>query len=231
MTPIGAWLVWLVAAYLVGSIPFGFLMGKAKGIDLREHGSGNIGATNAGRVLGKRLGLMCFGLDVLKGMAPAMAYGLTHGLASSDELSSMTVLGALAWLSVAVAAAVVGHVFPIWLGFKGGKGVATALGMLLGVYPLLTWPGVIAGVVWLVVVKATGYVSLASVAAAVSLPLLATGACLWFGLPLGATAAFATLTAALAALVVLRHRSNLQRLRQGTEPKAGWTQKSNTPAN
>lgn len=238
------YLLWLAGAYLVGSIPFGLLLGRLKGIDIRQHGSGNVGATNAGRVLGRKIGLLCFALDVLKGLLPvAMAGAVLHGLivfrqvmidgqgqvvslnsASAAEELSPTAL-TLMWLGIA-AAAVVGHVFPVWLKFKGGKGVATSLGVLLGVFPYLTIPALAAFGVWYVTVRASGYVGLASVAAAVALPVLTLVSALGFGLAAGPTAVFLAVTTLLAALVVYRHRGNLQRIRAGTEAKAGWATKS-----
>jgi len=243
------YLLWLLGAYLVGSIPFGLLLGKLKGIDIRDHGSGNVGATNAGRVLGKKIGFLCFAMDVGKGLGPVLAYGLlagaagaVHGhweglpaVAEGDEVRQVVfpagsgVMPALLWLSIA-AAAVVGHVFPIWLKFKGGKGVATSLGVLLGVFPYLTVPAVAGFVVWYVTVKTSGYVGLASVAAAVALPVLTVGSCVAFGLGVGPTGVFFGVTALLAALVIIRHRGNLQRIRAGTEPKAGWaTRRGDSP--
>ena len=216
------WLIWLVAAYLAGSIPFGLLLGLARGIDIRTQGSGNVGATNAGRVLGKKWGISCFILDVLKGMLPVLGFGLAAGLTGSDTAASA--VEALQWIAIAVAA-VVGHVFPVWLKFKGGKGVATGLGVLLGLWPVLTVPGLVAAVIWFVVIKATGYVSLASVLAAVSLPLLTLISGLSFGKSTGEVAVYTSVTALLGLLVVVRHRSNIQRLREGTESKAGWAKR------
>jgi len=231
--------LWLLGAYLIGSVPFGLLLGKLKGVDIRDHGSGNVGATNAGRVLGKKIGLLCFVLDVVKGLGPTLAFGIiagaTHGVdAVNQSVIDSSLAGAeshaspgveattasLSWLGIA-AAAVVGHVFPVWLKFKGGKGVATSLGVLLGVFPYLTLPALAGFVVWFITLKASGYVGLASVFAAIALPLLTVGSCLAFGLGLGPTGVFFGVTVLLAALVIVRHRGNLQRIRAGTEPKAG----------
>ena len=183
-------------------------------------GSGNVGATNVGRVLGRRLGITCFVLDVAKGAVPVLAYaGAIGGLAALRTEGGAGAAGG--WLAVA-AAAVAGHVFPIWLAFRGGKGVATSLGVVLGFWPVLTVPGLAAMVLWLAVVLATGYVSLASVLAAVVLPPLAVLASWWLELPTGVTLIFFGVTSALAALVVVRHRTNLSRLRAGTEGRAQW---------
>lgn len=229
MNTTAAWSLWLIGAYLVGSIPFGLLIGLARGVDIRDSGSGNVGATNAGRVLGKSWGMLCFLLDVGKGLAPTLGYGLASGLACLDpgnELANKTggALAVLAWLAVSVAA-VLGHVFPVWLKFKGGKGVATGLGVLLGFWPVLTIPGVIVGLTWVVLVKKTGYVSLASVAASCSLPVLAIISAICWHRGVGETAVYAGVTLVLAGLITVRHRGNLRRLREGTEPKAGWAQK------
>jgi glycerol-3-phosphate acyltransferase PlsY len=242
------YLLWLVGAYLVGSIPFGLLLGRLKGVDIRAHGSGNVGATNAGRVLGRKIGLLCFGLDVLKGLGPVLGFGLwtgAMGLIRGDagqmtwvwttggpddasmldwQVPIITWLTVL-WLAIA-AAAVVGHVFPVWLRFKGGKGVATSLGVLLGVFPYLSLPAVAGFVVWYATVKLSGYVGLASVVAAVALPVLTLISALAFGLETGPAAVFVAVTALLAVLVVYRHKGNLQRIRAGTEAKAGWATKN-----
>lgn len=217
------WALWLVGAYGLGSVPFGVLIARAKGVDIRAHGSGSPGATNVGRVLGKPLGIACFALDVGKGLAPVLLY---RGLATPPELAAdRPWLAALLWLAVGVAA-VTGHIFSVWLGFKGGKGVATSLGALLGFYPALTVPVLLAFVVWFAVTKATAYVGLASVVAALAMPVLALG----FGLLFtdqtpGETAVYTGVCGALALLVVLRHRGNLARLRAGTEVKVAWAGK------
>jgi glycerol-3-phosphate acyltransferase PlsY len=215
----GVWLSWLVGAYLAGSVPFGLLLGRLKGVDIRQYGSGNVGATNAGRVLGRPWGIACFLLDVGKGLAPVLGYGLATG--PTEQGGAM---GALGWLAIG-AAAVVGHVFPVWLKFRGGKGVATALGVLLGYWPVLTVPGLVAGLIWVAVVKATGYVSLASMVAAATLPVLAVASGLVLGLTAGEIAVFVGLTALLAGLVIVRHRGNIARLRAGTEGKAAWARR------
>lgn len=222
------WTLWigaLLAAYLIGSIPFGLLIARLRGVDIRQHGSGNIGATNVGRVLGKRLGITCFVLDVFKGLVPVLTYGLLAGAAAQLKADSATgpgpALAALAWLAIP-AAAVLGHVFPVWLGFRGGKGVATSLGVLLGVFPYLTLPAVVCFVVWGLVMAFFGWVGLASVVAALVLPPLAAVFGWWLGAAPGALLVLSMVTGLLAALVIWRHRSNLQRIWAGTEPKAAW---------
>lgn len=219
MSETGLWAAWMAGAYLAGSIPFGLLMGFSRGIDIRRHGSGNVGATNAGRILGRRWGAACFALDALKGLTPVLAYSLLSGAAAEG-----TAWGAMRPLGVA-AAAILGHVFPLWLGFRGGKGVATGLGVLLGLWPVLTLPAILVSVVWFAVVKATGYISAASIAAAAALPVLALASALVHGLGPGEIAVYVGVTAMLAGVVVLRHRSNIARLRTGTEPKVAWTKR------
>jgi glycerol-3-phosphate acyltransferase PlsY len=214
------------SAFLLGSIPFGLLIGRAKGVDIRQHGSKNIGATNVGRVLGRPLGFLCFGLDWLKGFAPALTAGwLLDGL---NNLA-LAATSAWTWLAVAVAA-IAGHMFSPWLRFRGGKGVATGFGALVGVWPALGIAAFVALVVWVALVKATRYVGLSSCVAAVSVPV--SVAALWpiarsLGLARAADAPaypltpYLTVAAALAAVVVVKHRGNLARTWQGTELKVG----------
>lgn len=225
------WAIWLVGAFLCGSIPFAVLIGKAKGVDIRQLGSGNPGASNLGRQVGKKWGIFCFLLDVGKGLVPVLGFGFYFNIPQPsgewDELmgevvNAIRTAEALQWVSIAVAA-VLGHVFSPFLKFRGGKGVATGLGATLGLFPVVTIPGVLAFVIWVAVCKITGYVGLASVIAAASLPITTVIAGLVLKLSVGEIAVFAGLTALLAALVIFRHRGNLARLRAGTEPKATWT--------
>jgi glycerol-3-phosphate acyltransferase PlsY len=189
------------AGYLLGSVPTGFLIGKARGVDLRTLGSGNIGATNALRVLGKPAGVLVFVIDAFKGVAacwavPRLAEHLAPGLAG--ELERNAILAGLA--------AIVGHNYTCWLRFKGGKGIATsagALGVLMPTALLLTLG------LWLVVFALSRYVSLASITAAFGLPWI-----VW------ATQGSPTLIIAAVALSLLalwKHKGNIQRLLHGTE--------------
>lgn len=207
-------------AFLCGSIPFGLLIARAHGIDIRAHGSGNIGATNVWRVLGRRPGLTCFALDVAKGLAPTLGAGIAAGL-----VGQWIVEPRLAWLWLAVAAsAILGHMFSPWIGFRGGKGVATGLGALLGVFPLLTWPALGAVAIWLLVARVSRYVSLASCAAALALPgLLALSIEALSAEPERHRTAlpFYVVSGILAAVVIYKHRSNLARLARGSENKIG----------
>jgi acyl phosphate:glycerol-3-phosphate acyltransferase len=184
----------LVAAYLTGAFPTSFVVGKAKGVDLRKHGSGNLGATNAFRVLGWRAAMPVFLIDIAKGFVPAFFFP------QWDDSPAATL--ALAY----GAAAIVGHVFSIYVRFKGGKGVATSAGVLLALSPAAVG---ISLLIWGALVYATGYVSLASIVSAALLPFLI------FMLD-GATPVF-WLSVALAAFVIFAHRANIKRLLRGEE--------------
>jgi glycerol-3-phosphate acyltransferase PlsY len=195
-------------AYLIGSVSFAAIVARAKGVDLRRVGSGNVGATNVARTLGKKWGCVVFLLDMLKGLAPT---ALAGALIVRD--APPTAAQQAAWLSVALAV-IAGHVFSLFLGFRGGKGVATALGVVLGIYPYFTWAGLAAFGVWVAALLISRYVSLASIAAALAFaPLLAA-------FNLGRLARLWLLmifAAAVIALILVRHRANIRRLRAGTE--------------
>lgn len=217
-------IAFLVAAFLLGSVPFALIIGLLKGTDIRTVGSKNPGATNLGRHIGFKWFLLCFALDAAKGLAPTLAYGLVTGSTSEPALPPAQ---AFAWLGVMVAP-VLGHMFSPWIGFKGGKGVATGLGALLGVFPVLTVAGSGAFVVFVSTVVLWRYVGLSSVLAAGSLPIWVW----YFGevLHRGASTSnqpppitwpYLVATIALAALVIYKHRGNLDRLANGTEPKIG----------
>ena len=202
-------LLLLPAGYLLGSIPFGWLAGRwLAGIDLRQEGSGSTGATNVLRVLGKGPALAVFLLDVLKGTAAVLlAKTVLQPLGGFSTASDWGVVAA-------GLAALAGHIWPLWLGWKGGKAVATGLGMLLG----LTWPvGLACFGIFLTTLSLSRIVSLSSVVAALSLPLLMLGS---FG-ESGLRPAYLSLALLTTALVLWRHRSNLQRLMAGTEPRLG----------
>ncbi len=209
--------IWLLVpvAYLVGSIPFGLLVGRVKGVDVRTIGSGNIGASNVGRIFGGRYFALVFTLDALKGLIPVALAGYLLHQHNPDWR------GYLLWLAVA-AAALCGNLFSIFLGFKGGKGVAISTGIALGIYPYFTVPLLGCVAVFLVVLGIWRYISLASMLSAVAFPLLyiliatqrhwdATGRqwpLLVFSILVGG-------------LIVWRHRANIARLRNGTENKVG----------
>jgi glycerol-3-phosphate acyltransferase PlsY len=187
-----------LGAFLLGSIPTGYLVARAKGIDIRQHGSGNIGATNVFRTLGKPLGILVFVFDALKGFA-AVWFALTFG-------------GPSAWPGIIAAVAVIaGHNYTPWLGFKGGKGIATSAGVLIALMP---WAVLAIALVWFAVFFATRYVSLASICAAAALPV-AVGALWFYGC--GGNGPLLGFSALIAALAIWRHRSNIERLMAGTE--------------
>jgi glycerol-3-phosphate acyltransferase PlsY len=206
----------IIFAYLLGAVPFGFLIGLALGKDLRKHGSGNIGATNAARTLGKKWGTLCFLLDVGKGLIPMVlvpAFGLIGTEPGPLDLTL--------WLLVGCAA-VLGHIFPIYLGFKGGKGVATSLGIVLGLWPYYTLCGVAAFVIWIIILIASRYVSLASMGAALAFPVMLLLSIFLINEPgwnIKNLWPLATMATLMALLVIFRHRDNITRLRKGTESK------------
>jgi acyl phosphate:glycerol-3-phosphate acyltransferase len=193
--------------YLLGSIPFGYLVGRSNGIDIRAHGSHNIGATNVLRVMGKPWGLAVFSLDAVKGFA---AVRTAIFLANSNPASANFVDY---FAILAAATCVAGHSFPIWLRFKGGKGVATSAGAIFGIMPVAA---VSMFLVWLLIFRVTRYVSLASVIAASTLPFI-VAILLWLRLSHGIVLLY--VSTAMTALVVWRHRSNLSRLMKGTEQR------------
>jgi glycerol-3-phosphate acyltransferase PlsY len=199
--------VLLLGSYLLGSIPFGYLASRLAGIDIRQAGSGNVGATNVVRVLGKRYGFPVFALDFLKGFAAAKI-SMLMAPGRPPEWDSPEIFGILAAIS-----SVVGHLYPPWLKFKGGKGVATSAGALLALTPAATLIGV---AVWIIVFWLSRYVSLASVTAAIALPI-AILAVSWHDQSKVKTLVYSS--TCVAGVVVWRHRSNLSRLMRGTEPR------------
>jgi acyl phosphate:glycerol-3-phosphate acyltransferase len=195
-------------AYLLGSIPTGFLMAKARGIDIRTVGSGNIGATNAFRILGKGAGVFVLLVDALKGwIAVAVAAPLLAQLATQINLDVLRIIAALM--------AVVGHNFTCWLRFKGGKGIATSAGVLVALVP---WALLIIAAVWVLFFLVTRYVSLASIAASASLPFAT-----WF--TTNHNLILTVVTSAMTLLAIYRHRLNIQRLLKGTESRAQFKRK------
>ena len=201
-----------VLGYLLGSIPNGLIVSKSHGIDVRNFGSGNIGATNVLRVLGHKWGYLVFALDSLKGLlAVLLAYWIGNRLLPVN--SSHILIGI-----VAGVATILGHTFPVWLGFKGGKGVATSAGVLLGLMPLAV---ISVFIVWLTLFKTTRYVSVASMGAAIALPLFVL-AYLHFGLLTGTSRLVFSIV--IAGVVLWAHRSNIQRLLHGKEQRMGQPQ-------
>jgi glycerol-3-phosphate acyltransferase PlsY len=207
-----AFVILTIVAYLLGSIPFGLIIAKAHGKDLRNIGSGNIGATNLSRALGKKWALFCFCLDVTKGLVPMLAATSLHSaVPTTTELLLALAVG---------CAAVLGHIFPLYVKFKGGKGVATSFGVALGLWPYYTICAAFAFAVWVAVVLTSRYISLASIAAALSFPLT-------FLLVIAITPAWKLtelwplLAAAVAIplIVIIRHKQNIKRIIAGTESK------------
>jgi acyl phosphate:glycerol-3-phosphate acyltransferase len=196
-----------IVSYLLGSIPAGYLAGRLAGIDIRRVGSGNIGATNVTRVLGRRYGYPVFLFDFAKGML-AVFGSILLCLNVQARPGSTEVYG----IAGAVFS-VLGHMFPVWLGLKGGKGVATSAGALFALMPLVA---LTAAVAWVITFEVTRYVSLASVTAAVILPLAVLG--LTYVRHTNGMELF-YFSLCLAAVVVFGHRSNLCRLMHGTEPR------------
>jgi acyl-phosphate glycerol 3-phosphate acyltransferase len=191
-----------ITAYLIGAIPFGYLVARSRGVDILSHGSGNIGATNVGRILGRRFGILVFLLDFAKGAVPALAAGAAAPAGVAVEWAQVT----------AGVAAFLGHLFPVYLRFRGGKGVATGAGVVAVLVPGPTAGAILA---WVTVVAATRYVSLASLVAAVVLCALRIAFALEpFAGPNGVVTAFCMVAAAL---VAVRHRANIGRLLRGNE--------------
>ena len=200
----------VIVAYLIGSIPFGYLIVRAKeGTDVRQSGSGGTGATNVSRRAGKIAGVVTLVFDAAKGMAAVLIanYLLT--------LVDIEVAIAAWWIAFAAIAAIVGHIFPIWLSFRGGKGVATAIGVFVTLAP---WSIVFAGTIFFVIVLVTRYVSLGSMVAVLSVPAFILLQKLWLPEDAYRRASF-TAAVVIAALVIFAHRGNIDRLRRGTESK------------
>lgn len=191
--------LWLLAAYFLGAIPTSYLVGRwFGGIDLRQHGSKNLGATNLYRTLGWRYAVPAGAFDVAKGAIPVVTFAPRAGDAP--------------WIPIALGvAAVVGHVFSVFVRFRGGKGVATAAGAVLGLAPL---PLAVSALVWVTLVRATGYVSLASMSGAAAFPVA-----VWWLQPDDHYVLAAGIL--LAAFIVFTHRANVRRLLEGREARFG----------
>ena len=211
------WLVCAVAAYLLGSIPSGFLVAQARGVDIRKVGSGNIGATNVVRTLGKGPGILVLLMDALKGWLsvaalPRVVLALLVPSLSQEPLAleTMQIIGGIC--------AILGHNYTCWLQFKGGKGIATSAGVLLALVP---WALLIILILWFVLFSTTRYVSLASIAASAALPLAS-----WLTQP---SLTKVIVTGAMGALAIYKHKGNIQRLLEGTEPRFQRKSREGTP--
>lgn len=198
----------VIASYLFGSLPTGYLVGKTRGVDLLKSGSGNIGATNTFRVLGKPAGTFVLLCDILKGflavmLVPGLAAKIAPEIASSETASDLARV-------VAAFTAILGHNYTCWLRFKGGKGIATTAGVMTALAP---WALLITVTVWIIVTFSTRYVSLGSLAAAVTLPI-ATGL-------VQRNLIITSVAALMGGLAIYKHRTNIQRLIAGTENRIG----------
>ena len=201
--PVYSYILIILGAYLLGSIPFGYLMARAKGIDIRKVGSGNIGATNAMRVLGKPAGICVLLLDAAKGFG-AVWLGMWLMTKYHAQVQGET------WQIVAGIAAVLGHNYTCWLKFKGGKGIATTAGVYLALAP---WALFTALIVFILALLLSRIVSVASMSAAVALPVA-----VWL---LPHSILLGVVSTALGALAIYKHKSNIQRIMNGTENRLG----------
>jgi acyl phosphate:glycerol-3-phosphate acyltransferase len=233
------WLCPLVA-FLLGSIPFGLIIARMKGINIREHGSGNIGATNVLRVVGKKYGITCLLLDALKGFIPVvLAVNLVQiagkkiGFYHIDGLDSLALVlpaaeifkGQLVHILTGLAA-VMGHNYSPWVGFKGGKGIATSAGVFLALMP--AGVGLLV-IIWAIVFAISRYVSLASIIAAAALPLITLYGSWYHGLIANGTwnKPLFGFSVVIAVLAIWKHRTNMVRLKNGTEHRFTRKPKSN----
>ena len=234
-------MLWLLIAlgFLLGSIPFGLLLGKLKGVDIRDHGSGNIGSTNVFRTLGKKSGITCLILDLLKGFAPVL---LAINLARIEDTSFLFSIEFLKSLTEAVPAsqqfqvqsihvltalaAILGHNYSPWIGFKGGKGIATSGGALLALMPAAV---ILLVLIFIIVARITKYISVGSIATGVALPLLTLYGSWYHGKIADGTwnKPLFIFSIVAGALAIWKHRSNIKRLRTGTENKIGQKKEAN----
>lgn len=213
------WATLLVGAYLAGSFPTAHLLARSRGVDLGSVGSKSYGATNLGRTLGRTWGIACFLIDALKGAIPTLVAGYLLGTLGAPP-AGVAPAATWCWILTA-AAAIVGHTLSPWIGFKGGKGVATGFGALAAMAPVMTVPAFQALAIWAALVVAFRMVSLASIAAAWSIPVAIVVRALFDGGIGGvrAVAPYAIAGVVIAAFITFKHRANLARIRAGTESK------------
>lgn len=205
-----------VLAYLLGSIPFGYLIVRAmQGADIRETGSGGTGATNVYRRAGKVAGVVTLLLDVLKGAAAVLTAKWLLGLPLFSNNADVSLQDAQWWVASAAVTVILGHMFPVWLGFRGGKGVATGVGVFLILAP---WALALAGIIFVLIVWQKRYVSLASIVTAAALPMMVFLQDIFIR-PVGNLLSVITAAAAGAILIIFAHRANIRRLIEGTESK------------
>lgn len=206
------WIALLVASFALGSLPFGYILARSRGIDIRAIGSGNIGATNVARALGKKLGLIVFALDVLKGLVPALAaFYIVPPAGFPGSTQEFAFL--------AGAMAILGHCLSPFMGFRGGKGVATGLGAILGVAPFVA---LISFGLFAVLLVATRYVSFSSIIAVSAMPLS--------GWLLGHSTIMIAAYVLLATFIILRHKGNIRKLLGGTERRFSFSGSSGKPS-
>jgi glycerol-3-phosphate acyltransferase PlsY len=228
------YIVFPAVGYLLGSVPFAWIIGKSRGIDIRTVGSKNVGATNLGRTLGKRYFWMAFLLDAAKGFVPVLISSL---YLRHIESFGREIAGTPKWQDfyhfplwvplITAAACVLGHLFPIWLKFKGGKGVATGFGVVLGFWPVFTLGGFAAGAFFIIMLMVYRYISLASISSAAFFAILVAVITSFHNdyldmyqqtpdryVLIGVACGFAL-------LIIIRHRANIFRLIKGTEPQIG----------
>lgn len=211
-------LLYSAIGYVVGSVPFSLLLGKLKGVDIRKVGSGNVGAMNLGRLLGRSWFIAAFILDMLKGLIPTVFAGWLLSEGASVGGGRSEAIRNLCWLLSGMCA-VLGHNYPVFLGFRGGKGVSTSLGVALGVYPALTLPAILSFVVWALGLALTRMSSVGSICGAILFPVF----CILLAWRQGAAIMdrwpFFLFAFVVAGLVVGRHRANIARILAGTETR------------
>ncbi|MBG81145.1 MAG: acyl-phosphate glycerol 3-phosphate acyltransferase [Phycisphaerae bacterium] len=225
----GVWTGCIIGAYLLGSIPFGVIISRFHGVDIRNEGSKNIGATNVGRVLGRKWGLLCFFLDLLKGAVPVAVAGILSGLYDQDIFT--VPLQWWLWLGVGFAA-LLGHMYSLFLRGGGGKGVATTFGALLAMWPVMTIAVGASFIIWFIMVMLFRMVSLASMVAAVCIPIAVLAVLQFMEQQVDSDASVElplaplVVSILLAALVLWKHRGNITRIRSGTEGRIGGSKSS-----
>ena len=206
----------VTAAFLAGSVPFGLIVGLSRGVDVRRAGSNNIGASNVGRLLGRRFFFLVLGLDAAKGLLPML---IASAVVRAGHAAATPAVYGL-WMAVGFAA-IVGHMFSPLLKFRGGKGVATMAGVLLGLWPFYTYPALVMLGVFLTLFLSTGYISLGSIGAAVTFPISYLALALMLGWsPIGQQWPLMGFSIVVAVLVIYKHRGNIARLRAGTENRS-----------